>query len=203
MQLTSCLQRCRIWWSDCWTTSRSSIARSANSKRRSRRGIAAASSARSLRRYPVSDPWAPAPWWPPSLTPGASPTGGKCRRGSDWCRDSIPAAANRPNWGSVSGVTFIYARCSFMGRVRRLLPRSAERASIHGWPVCCIGVIRTSQRSRWRTRTPAPCGRYLPTTGSSGPTTSLRWQRSRVSAANATKHRRSSTDCSGDHAVMA
>ena len=53
MQLTRCLQRCRIWWSDCWTISRSSIARSANSKRRSRRGIAAVSSARSLRTYRI------------------------------------------------------------------------------------------------------------------------------------------------------
>ena len=88
--------------------------------------------------------------------------------------------------GSVSGVTFIDGRCSFMGRVPRLLPRSAERPSIPGWPVCCIGVIRTSQRSRWRTRTPAPCGRYLPTTGSSGPTTSVRRQRYRFNAANAT-----------------
>ena len=51
------------------------------------------------------------------------------------------------------------------------------------WPVCCIGVIRTSQRSRWQTRTHALCGRYLPTTGSSGPTTSLRWQQPRFNAA--------------------
>ena len=130
--LTSCLHRSRIWWSDCWTTSRSSIARSANSKRRSRLGIAAVSSARSLRRYPVSDPWAPAHWWPPSLTPGASTTGGKCRRGSDWCRDSIPAAANRPYWGSVSVVTFICARCSFMVRVSAIVAaqRRAGRQSV-------------------------------------------------------------------------
>jgi hypothetical protein len=97
------------------------------------------------------------------------------------------AVVDRHYWGSASVVTFICARCSFMVRVRRLLPRSAERPSIPGWPVCCIGVIRTSQRLRWRTRTPARCGRYLPTTGSSGPTTSLRRQRSRFNAANATR----------------
>jgi hypothetical protein len=78
-----------------------------------------------------------------------------------------------------------------MVRVPRLLPRSAERPSIPGWPVCCIGVIRTWRRSRWRTRTHAPCGRYSPMTGSSGPTTALRWQQPRFNAAHATQHRRS------------
>jgi transposase len=77
-----------------------------------------------------------------------------------------------PYWGSASVATFICARCSFMVRVPRLLPRSARRPSIPGWPVCCIGAIRTSQRSRWRTRMHASRGRYLPTTGSSSPITS-------------------------------
>ena len=106
-------------------------------------------------------------------------------------------------WGSVSGVTFICARCSFMVRVRRLLPRSAERPSIPGWPgllhrrhpnVAAVALAKSNAL----TRVGAP-----PTTGSSGATTSRRWQRSRFSAANATNHRRIFTDCSGDHAVMA
>ena len=102
--------------------------------------------------------------------------GGKCRLGLDWCRDSIPAAANRHDWVLPSAVTFICARYSFTVRVLQLWPRSVERPSMPGSPVCCIGAIRTLQPLRWRTRMHAPCGRYLPTTESFGPITSLRGQ---------------------------
>jgi transposase len=83
-----------------------------------------------LEKIPGIGPWAPARWWRPSLTQAASTTGGRCRRGLEWCHDSIPAAASRPYWASASVVMFICARCSFMARVPRLLQRSA---SVNPW----------------------------------------------------------------------
>jgi transposase len=112
--------------------------------------------------------------------------GGRCQRGLESCRDSTPAAASRPYWVLASVVMFICAHCSFMAHVQRSLPRSAGRASIPGWLVWCSGAIRMLPRSRWRIRTHALYGRYLPMTGSSSLITFRRGPPLSLNAANAT-----------------